>query len=157
MTWSRFFALPAFLTLSLLIMSGQAGAAPLSTKYFSLDTPAGWTIIEGPKKNRDMVSVKLGHKATNSTVSITVGECEPGDAKTWADKWSKSFGGTPPVARNGQIGFTFDKNGVKGHAIVREDTQAKLLLVLIIAGDAKQADFVYAMRSPYKNLVPRRP
>ncbi|MDR2820186.1 MAG: hypothetical protein LBB60_06635 [Desulfovibrio sp.] len=154
MAFLRFFTLA---TLLLLITPAQTGAAPLSTNYFSLDTPADWVIVQGPKKEKGAVHVLLGQKDHKCSTTLTVGPCVPGDAEKAAQNGSKTLGGTPPAARNGQIEFTFDKNGVKGHVIVREDTQAKLLLVLIIAGDAKQADFVYAMRSPYKNLVPRRP
>ena len=59
--------------------------------------------------------------------------------------------------RNGQWEFTFEQSGVKGYGIVREDTQSKLLLMLVVSGDARMASFVYKMRGPYRALMPQQP
>lgn len=61
------------------------------------------------------------------------------------------------MVRDGQVQFSFEQKGIKGYSVVREDTQAKLLLVLIVSGDLRLADFIYGMRGPYKALIPRRP
>ena len=46
---------------------------------------------------------------------------------------------------------------MKGYGIVREDAQSKLLLMLVISGDARMANFVYSMRGPYRALMPQPP
>ena len=65
--------------------------------------------------------------------------------------------GAAPVLRNGQWKFAFEQKGVKGYGIVREDAQSKLLLMLVVSGDLRMANFVYSMRGPYRALVPQQP
>ena len=61
------------------------------------------------------------------------------------------------MLRNGQWKFAFEQKGVKGYGIVREDAQSKLLLMLVVSGDLRMANFVYSMRGPYRALVPQPP
>lgn len=132
-------------------------AAPLTTRYYSLDLPPDWVVISGPTKQNGAVQVLLGQKDHKASAALIVGPAQPGDAEKAAETGSRGLKGTRPVVRDGQVQFSFEQKGIKGYSVVREDTQAKLLLVLIVSGDLRLADFIYGMRGPYKALIPRRP
>lgn len=85
------------------------------------------------------------------------GPAKPGDAEKAAEAGSQRLKGSKPVARDGQLQFSFEQKGIKGYSVVREDPISKLLLVLIVSGDVRQADFIYKMRGPYKALMPHQP
>lgn len=141
----------------LFIWEGGACAAPLTTKYFGLNLPPDWTVLDGPRKEGKSVRVQLGNKAKTAAVALVVGPARPGDAEKAADAYAKRLLGAKPVARNGQICFTFGHQGERGYAILREDVLSGLLLICIVSGDLKAADFIYEMRGPYKALRPVRP
>lgn len=145
------------LVILLLSLAGPSLGVPLSTKYYSLDLPPDWVVINGPAKQNGAVQVLLGQKDHKASAALIVGPAQPGDAKKAADTGSQRLKGSPPAVRDGQLQFSFEQKGVKGYSVVREDAQSRLLLVLIVSGDVPQADFIYGMRSPYKALIPRKP
>ena len=145
------------LALLLPALAGGLCAAPLTTKYYSLDLTPDWVVVNGPVTRNGAVQVLLGQKDHKTSAAVIVGPAEPGDAEKAAETGSKGLKGSKPVARNGQLQFSFEQKGVKGYSVVREDPISKLLLVLIISGDVRQADFIYKMRGPYKALYPLRP
>lgn len=147
----------AVLLVLLLSAAGPALAAPLTTKYYSLDLPPDWVVISGPAKRNGAMQVLLGQKDHKTSAAIIVGPAEPGDAQKAAETGAQRLKGSPPAARNGQLQFGFEQKGIKGYSVVREDPQSRLLLVLIVSGELRLADFIYAMRSPYKALIPRQP
>lgn len=147
----------AVLLALLLSPAGPSLAAPLTTKYYSLDLPPDWVVINGPSKQNGALQVLLGQKDHKTSAALIVGPARPGDAKKAAETGSQRLKGSPPAARNGQLEFSFEQKGIRGYSVVREDVQSKLLLVLIVSGDLRLADFIYAMRGPYKALIPRRP
>ena len=138
-------------------MAVQAQAVPLTSKYFSLDLPADWVVVSGPVKVQEAIQVVMGQKDHKSSALIIVGPANAGEAEQAAKGNAQRLGGTAPVLRNGQWEFTFEQKGVKGYGIVREDTQSKLLLMLVVSGDLRMANFVYSMRGPYRALVPQQP
>ena len=138
-------------------MAVQAQAVPLTTKYYSLDLPADWVVVSGPVKVQEAIQVVMGQKDHKSSAMIIVGPANAGEAEQAAKGNAQRLGGTAPVLRNGQWEFTFEQKGVKGYGIVREDAQSKLLLMLVISGDARMANFVYSMRGPYRALMPQPP
>lgn len=146
--------LPLFL---LLLFAAQAQATPLTTKYYSLDLPADWVVVNGPAKVQEAVQVVMGQKDHKSSALIIVGPANAGEAELAAKGNAQRLQGSKPVLRNGQWEFTFEQSGVKGYGIVREDTQSKLLLMLVVSGDAHMASFVYKMRGPYRALMPQQP
>ncbi len=140
------------------LLAAQAQAAPLTTKYYSLDLPADWVVVNGPTKVQEAVQVVMGQKDHKSSALIIVGPANAGEAEQAAKGNAKRLQGSTPVLRsNGQWEFTFEQKGVKGYGIVREDAQSKLLLMLVISGDARMANFVYSMRGPYRALMPQQP
>ncbi|MPL66907.1 hypothetical protein SDC9_12596 [bioreactor metagenome] len=140
------------------LLAAQAQAAPLTTKYYSLDLPADWVVVNGPTKVQEAVQVVMGQKEHKSSALIIVGPANSGEAEQAARGNAKRLQGSTPVLRsNGQWEFTFEQKGVKGYGIVREDAQSKLLLMLVISGDARMANFVYSMRGPYRALMPQPP
>ena len=141
----------------MVLLAAQAQAAPLTTKYYSLDLPADWVVVSGPVKVQEAIQVVMGQKDHKSSAMIIVGPAEAGEAESAAKGNSQRLGGTAPVLRNGQWEFTFEQKGVKGYGIVREDAQSKLLLMLVVSGDLRMANFVYSMRGPYRALVPQPP
>lgn len=143
--------------LLLLVTAGWAAAAPLTTKYYSLDLPPDWVVVSGPETRNGAVQVLLGQKEHKASAAIVVGPSQPGDAEKAAQAGAQRMGGSTPVAREGQLQFHFEQKGVTGYSVVREDPQAKLLLVLMVSGDTKLADFIYRMRGPNKGLLPRQP
>ena len=138
-------------------MAVQAQAVPLTTKYYSLDLPADWVVVSGPVKVQEAIQVVMGQKDHKSSAMIIVGPANAGEAEQAAKGNSQRLGGTAPVLRNGQWEFTFEQKGVKGYGVVREDTQSKLLLMLVVSGDLRMANFVYNLRGPYKALMPQQP
>ena len=138
-------------------MAVQAQAVPLTTKYYSLDLPADWVVVSGPVKVQEAIQVVMGQKDHKSSAMIIVGPANAGEAEQAAKGNAQRLGGTAPVLRNGQWEFTFEQKGVKGYGVVREDTQSKLLLMLVVSGDARMASFVYKMRGPYRALMPQQP
>ena len=138
-------------------MSVQAQAVPLTTKYYSLDLPADWVVVSGPVKVQEAIQVVMGQKDHKSSAMIIVGPANAGEAEQAAKGNAQRLGGTAPVLRNGQWEFTFEQKGVKGYGVVREDTQSKLLLMLVVSGDLRMANFVYNLRGPYKALMPQQP
>jgi hypothetical protein len=148
--------LPAFLLLAL--FAAPAGATPLTTKYYSLTLPQDWVVVNGPVKVKDAIQVTVGQKDHKSSALIIVGPANPGEAEQAAKGNAQRLGGTKPVLRStGQWEFSFEKDGVKGYCVVREDAPSKLLLMLLVTGDLNMADFVYQMRGPYKALMPLPP
>ena len=142
----------------IVLFTAQAQAAPLTTKYYSLDLPADWVVVNGPTKVQEAVQVVMGQKDHKSSALIIVGPANAGEAEQAAKANAKRLQGSTPVLRsNGQWEFTFEQKGVKGCGIVREDAQSKLLLMLVISGDARMANFVYSMRGPYRALMPQPP
>ena len=138
-------------------MAVQAQAVPLTTKYYSLDLPADWVVVSGPVKVQEAIQVVMGQKDHKSSAMIIVGPANAGEAEQAAKGNSQRLSGTAPVLRNGQWEFTFEQKGVKGYGVVREDTQSKLLLMLVVSGDLRMANFVYNLRGPYKALMPQQP
>ena len=138
-------------------MSVQAQAVPLTTKYYSLDLPADWVVVSGPVKVQEAIQVVMGQKDHKSSAMIIVGPANAGEAEQAAKGNAQRLGGTAPVLRNGQWEFTFEQKGVKGYGVVREDTQSKLLLMLVVSGDLRMANFVYSLRGPYRALMPQQP
>ena len=103
-------------------------AAPLTTKYYSLDLPADWVVVNGPAKVQDAVQVVMRQKDHQSSALIIVGPASAGEAEQAARANAKRLQGSTPVFRsNDQWEFTFEQKGVKGCGIVREDAQSKLL------------------------------
>ena len=143
--------------LLLVLFAAQVHAAPVTTKYYSLDLPSDWVVVNGPAKVQEAVQVVVGQKDHKSSALIIVGPADPGEAEQAARGNAQRLKGSSPVFRNGQWEFTFEQSGVKGHGIVREDTQSKLLLMLVVSGDARMASFVYKMRGPYRALMPQQP
>lgn len=142
----------------MILFAAHAQAAPLTTKYYSLDLPADWVVVNGPAKVQEAVQVVMGQKDHKSSALIIVGPANAGEAEQAAKGNAKRLQGSTPVLRsNGQWEFTFEQKGVKGYGIVREDAQSKLLLMLVVSGDARMANFVYSMRGPYRALVPQPP
>jgi hypothetical protein len=148
-------ALP--LLVLVIFMAVHAQAVPLTTKHYSLELPADWVVVSGPVKVQEAVQVVMGQKDHKSSALIIVGPANAGEAEQAAKGNAQRLGGTAPVLRNGQWEFTFEQKGVKGYGVVREDTQSKLLLMLVVSGDLRMANFVYSMRSPYRALVPQSP
>ena len=148
-------ALPLFVLAVFMVV--QAQAVPLTSKYYSLDLPADWVVVSGPVKVQEAVQVVMGQKDHKSSALIIVGPANAGEAEQAAKGNAQRLGGTAPVLRNGQWEFTFEQKGVKGYGIVREDTQSKLLLMLVVSGDLRMANFVYSMRGPYRALMPQQP
>lgn len=147
--------LPLLLLAVLFAMPVQA--APLTTKYYSLDLPPDWVVVNGPTKVQEAVQVVMGQKEHKSSALIIVGPADPGEAEQAAKGNAHRLQGSSPVLRNGQWEFAFEQGGVKGYGVVREDTQSKLLLMLVVSGDARMAGFVYNMRRPYRALMPQPP
>lgn len=138
-------------------LGGGACAAPLTTKYFGLNLPPDWMVLDGPRKEGKSVRVQLGNKSKTAAVALAVGPARPGDAERAADAYAKRLLGTKPVVQNGQLYFTFGHQGEHGYAILRGDGLSGLLLICIVSGDLKAAEFIYEMRGPYKALRPVRP
>ena len=138
-------------------MAVQAQAVPLTTKYYSLDLPADWVVVSGPVKVQEAIQVVMGQKDHKSSAMIIVGPAEAGEAESAAKGNSQRPARTAPVFRNGQWEFTFAQKGVKGYGVVREDVQSKLLLLLVVSGDLRMANFVYSLRGPYRALMPQQP
>ena len=139
------------------LMAVQAQATPLTTKHYSLDMPADWVVVSGPVKVQEAVQVVMGQKDHKSSALIIVGPANAGEAEQAAKSNAQRLGGSAPVLRNGQWEFTFEQKGVKGYGIAREDAQSKLLLMLVVSGDLRMANFVYSMRGPYRALMPQPP
>jgi hypothetical protein len=140
-----------------LLAATAATAAPLTTKYYTLELPPDWKVVDGPKIQKDVVHVLLGQTRHKCSASVTVSSAAPGEAEKKAREAAKLLNGTRPVSRNGQMEFTFKKMGDRGYCIIREDKQAKLLIMVIVSGDTRQANFIYSMRGGYPALVPARP
>lgn len=154
----RFVARMLPLLLLAVLFAEQAQAVPLTTKYYSLDLPADWVVVNGPTKVQEAVQVVMGQKDHKSSALIIVGPANAGEAEQAARGNAKRLQGSTPVFRsNGQWEFTFEQSGVKGYGIAREDAQSKLLLMLVVSGDARMANFVFSMRGPYRALMPQQP
>ncbi len=136
---------------------GKAQAVPVTTKYYSIDLPADWVVVNGPAKVKDAVQVLIGQKNHKSSALIIVGPAKAGEAEAAAKANAKRLGGSSPVLRQGQWEFTFEQQGLKGYSVVREDAPSGVLLMLVVSGDLAMADFVYKMRGPYKALMPLKP
>ena len=154
MSWAMF-CLLALMVLPPL--AGSAQAVPVTTKYYSIELPANWVVVNGPSKVKDAIQVLLGQKEHKSSILIIVGPAKAGEAETAARANAQRLGGSTPVLRQGQWEFTFEQQGVKGYGIVREDKSSGVLLMMLVSGDLKMADFIYKMRGPYKALVPLKP
>ena len=153
-TWALF-CLLALLGLSSLTSSAQA--VPVTTKYYSLELPADWVVVNGPGKVKDAIQVLLGQKDHKASILIIVGPAKAGEAEAAVKANAQRLGGSTPVQRQGQWEFTFEQQGVKGYGIVREDKSSGVLLMMLVSGDLKMANFVYNIRGPYKALMPLKP
>jgi len=71
--------LPLFVLM--LLLAAQAQAAPLTTKYYSLDLPAEWVVVNGPTKVQEAVQVVMGQKDHKSSALIIVGPANAGEAE----------------------------------------------------------------------------
>lgn len=138
-------------------LQGKAQAVPVTTKYYSIDLPADWVVVNGPAKVKDAVQVLIGQKNHKASALIIVGPARAGEAEAAAKANAKRLGGSSPVLRQGQWEFTFEQQGLKGYSVVREDASSGVLLMLVVSGDLAMADFVYKMRGPYKALMPLKP
>lgn len=151
-------ALVCLLTLlGLSPLAGSAQAVPVTTKYYSMELPADWVIVNGPSKVKDAIQVLMGQKDHKASVLIIVGPAKAGEAEAAAKANAQRLGGSAPVQRQGQWEFTFEQQGVKGYGVVREDKPSQVLLMMLVSGDLKMANFVYNMRGPYKALMPLKP
>lgn len=149
-----------FFLLALLVMPplmGKALAVPVTTKYYSVELPPDWVVVNGPAKVKDAVQVLLGQKNHKASALIIVGPAKAGEAEAAARANAQRLGGSSPVLRQGQWEFTFEQQGLKGYGIVREDAPSGVLLMLVVSGDLAMTDFVYKMRGPYKALMPLKP
>ncbi|CAK7055893.1 MAG: hypothetical protein DESF_02372 [Desulfovibrio sp.] len=138
-------------------LTGKALAVPVTTKYYSVELPPDWVVVNGPAKVKDAVQVLLGQKNHKASALIIVGPARPGEAEVAAKANAQRLGGSSPVLRQGQWEFAFEQQGLKGYGIVREDAPSGVLLMLVVSGDFAMADFVYKMRGPYKALMPLKP
>ena len=73
------------LALLLPAFAGRISAAPLTTKYYSLDLPPDWVVVNGPTKQNDAVQVLLGQKDHKTSAAVIVGPAKPGDAEKAAE------------------------------------------------------------------------
>ena len=79
------------LPLFVLLLAAQAQAAPLTTKYYSLDLPAEWVVVNGPTKVQEAVQVVMGQKDHKSSALIIVGPANAGEAEqaaSFSQQWS---------------------------------------------------------------------
>lgn len=129
---------------------------PISTPHYSLTLPKDWVVLYGPVKERGTTRFQLADKAKSSTVSITVGPSQPGDAEAMARRIATRLQ-TNAVNQNGQWQCHFTHENISGYTIIREDPANALLMVLTASGDINKADFVFQMRSPYTTLLPKKP
>lgn len=61
------------LALLLPAFAGRISAAPLTTKYYSLDLPPDWVVVNGPTKQNDAVQVLLGQKDHKTSAAVMWG------------------------------------------------------------------------------------
>ena len=78
------------LALLLPALAGGLCAAPLTTKYYSLDLPPDWVVVNGPVTRNGAVQVLLGQKDHKTSAAVIVGPAEPGDAEKAAETGSKA-------------------------------------------------------------------
>ena len=158
MRWNRFFrCLFCLVFFFQFFLPSSPFAAPLTTKYFSLELPPDWIVLEGPKKEKGLVRVHLGSKDHSSSVQIMVMQVQPGDVEKAASSYAKRLKAGKPRRANGQLVIPFTQQGIDGYCLLREDSMNKLMLVLAASGDLEKIDFVYQMRGPYQSLKPVKP
>lgn len=150
----RIFPLIALLALAL-PLPPAAVAVPLTTTYYGFDLPPDWVVVKGPSRAKGALQVLLGQKDHKCSALILVGPARPGEAEQAARVNARRLNGDAPVRRNGQWEFTFRQQGVAGYGLAREDAASGLLLLLVVSGEARRAEFVFRMRGPYKALYPR--
>lgn len=131
-------------------------ATPVSTPHYSLTLPEDWVVLYGPVKERGTTRFQLADKAKTSTISITVGPSQPGDADEIAQRIATRLQ-TKAEHQNGQWQCIFKHEKASGYTIIREDPNNALLLVLTASGDIQKTDFIFQMRSPYIELLPKKP
>lgn len=145
-------------SVSAITSSGSAASTnttPITTPHYSLVLPEDWGVLYGPVKERGTTRFQLIDKAKTSTVSITVGPSQAGDAEAMARRIADRLQ-TKAENKDGQWQCHFVHEKSSGYAIIREDPANALLLVLTASGDIQKADFVFQMRSPYAALIPRK-
>lgn len=133
----------------------QSAAMPVTTKYYSLALPEDWAVLFGPVSKLGATHFQLADKTKTSTVSITVGPSQAGDAERMAKHIAQRFQ-TNAEKHNGQWQCVFKSDKGAGYSIVREDKNKALLMVITVSGDTSKAEFIFQMRSPYAALLPQK-
>lgn len=131
-------------------------AQPITTKYYSLSLPADWVVLNGPSRGGDNVRLQLSDKDRTVTATLIVGSVQPGEAKKAASVYAKQLKVTPRQ-HAGQTEFLLTHGQERGYYVMREDASSRLMLLLTVSGNLRKADFLFRMRSPYPNLVPKPP
>lgn len=133
----------------------SSNSTPISTSHYSLVLPEDWVVLYGPVKERGTTRFQLIDKSKTTTVSITVGPSQAGDAEEMARRIATRLQ-TKAENKNGQWQCSFMHDKTAGYTIIREDPSNALLLVLTASGDIHKADFIFQMRSPYTSLIPKK-
>ena len=150
-------ALAAALLALFLALPGQASAKPFKTPMFTIELPAGWSLINGPFKRNGGEMAVLGRRDHKASVQLMYGPTEPAHFKSIVEGYARSMHGTQPVFDGPQASFdcTSARAGQSLHLVFRRDDTGTKLLICIFNGRMEDMLFVARnMTTPYPGLVP---
>ncbi len=116
-------------------------AAAQEYKYFSVDIPPDWMLVDEPEEDKDgTFTLIVGRKDHSSVVMLVAGPNGGIDAATLAKSLSSSMGATgEPQENKGQYQYEYERDGVRGVACLAVDAKAKLYMMTAVSGDTQAA------------------
>ena len=141
------------LMLFLMSQAGLVSAYPITTKYYSLDLPANWSVLKGPTRKKDLIFLQLANQKKTATATLVVGPASAAEAQQ-APYMAASRANATVYQNQGQTEFSVNHGTEHGFCIFRYDSKSQLLLILTISGDTAETGFIFKIKSPHMQLRP---
>ena len=140
----------------LLTQVGLSQAYPITTKYYSVNLPANWSVLQGPKRQNEAIFLQIANQKKTATATLVVGKASPKEAQD-APYVAASRVKAYVLQNQGQSEFSIAHGPEKGFCLFRYDPKSSLLLVLTISGALEESGFLFKMNTPYPKLRPVPP
>lgn len=141
----------------LLMLAVPAQAGEVDCRYFTINLPDDWTVVEKPAEDADGIfAAVFGEKAKTASISLVSGSSEGKGAKELADLLAPSASATEtPKEHEGQYGFAISANGVEGFCILSEG-KGRFLLSCMNGNVPVAAKVIATIKSDkYSELIPK--
>lgn len=149
-------ALVLLLLAGLVLPAGQAEAATFRCKYFTLNLPRNWSLINGPFKKGGGETAVLGRRDHKASVQLIYGTSVKENFRTIVDGYAKSLKAKATYTSASQAWFDTQRKGQTMRFHFCQDEAESLLAIFILNGKPEDMAFVHTgMQTKYKGLVPQ--